>query len=95
MACSEWFKLWWDIFGEEQSHLEDNNNTEEVDAGDEAKDGEDPDVVWVVQTQLGRSPEYRYHDPDLRRIQKICAKCFSFLKQCMAWMMDGCADICS
>ena len=54
-----------------KSYLEDNNNTEEVDAGDEAKDGEDPDVVRVVQTQLGRSPEYRYHNPDLRRIQKV------------------------
>ena len=60
-----------------KSYLEDNNNTEEVDAGDETEDGEDPDIVRVVQTQLGRSPEYRYHDPDLRRIQDVraCAKC--------------------
>ena len=63
-----------------KSHLEDNNNTEEVDAGDETKNGENPDIVRVVQTQLGRSPEYRYHDPNLRRIQDVraCAKCFSF-----------------
>ena len=96
MACSECFKLWWDIFGEEQSHLEDNNNTEEVDAGDESEDGEDPDIVRVVQTQLGRSPEYRYHDPNLRRIQgvRVCASVNSFWEQYIAWLMDGWADIC-
>ena len=50
----------------EKAYLEDNNHTEEVDPGDETKDGEDADVVRVVQPELGRAPEYCHHNPDLK-----------------------------
>lgn len=48
------------------AHLEDNNDTEEIDPRYEAKDGEDADVVRVVQPKFGRAPEYCHHNPDLK-----------------------------
>ena len=50
----------------EKAYLEDNNHTEEIDPGDETKDGEDADIVRVVQPQLGCTPEYCHHNPDLK-----------------------------
>ena len=52
--------------GGESSHLEDDNDTEEVDAGDEAEGGEDGDPLGLAQAQLGRAPEDRDHDADLK-----------------------------
>ena len=48
------------------AHLEDNNDTEEIDPRYEAKDGEDADVVRVVQPKFGRAPEYCHHNPNLK-----------------------------
>ena len=50
----------------EKAYLEDNNHTEEIDPGDETKDGENADIVRVVQPQLGCTPEYCHHNPDLK-----------------------------
>ena len=52
-------------------HLEDNNHTEEIDPGDETEDGEDADVVRVVQPKLGRAPEYCHNNPDLKQTMRI------------------------
>ena len=50
----------------EKTYLEDNNHTEEIDPRYETKDGEDTDVVRVVQPEFSRAPEYCHHDPDLK-----------------------------
>ena len=55
----------------EKAYLEDNNHTEEVDPSDETKDGEDADVIRVVQPQLGCAPEYCHHNPDLKGSMKL------------------------
>ena len=53
------------------SHLEDDNNTEEVDASDEAERGEDGDPLGLAQAQLGRAPEDGDHDADLKGFLKL------------------------
>ena len=50
----------------ERLYLEDNNHTEEIDPRYETEDGEDADVVRVVQPQFGCAPEYCHHNPDLK-----------------------------
>ena len=50
----------------ESSHLEDDNDTEEVDACDEAKSGEDGHPLGLAEPQLGGAPEDRDHDADLK-----------------------------
>ena len=50
----------------ESSHLEDDNDTEEVDAGDKAESGEDGDPLGLAEPQLGGAPEDCDHNADLK-----------------------------